>query len=217
MDNNTIETKPFEVLESEEKIEKKPKKFNLKIAIIIVVILAIGVLGYIFKGLFVVASVDGSLISRFEILSKLEKTSGKSLLDSLITEKLIKNEAKAKGVSVSNDEVNAEIKKVEDQITAQGGTLDAALAAQSMTLNDLRDRIVLQKDLEKLLGDKISVSDQEIEKYITDNKVTLPKGQEAETKAQIKDTLISQKLNTEAPTLIDSLKSKANIKYFVNY
>ncbi len=200
-----------------QKTERKAIKIPIKTVIIIAVIVAIGVLGYIFKGLFIVATVDGSPISRLEIIKKLEKASGKNLLDSLITEKLIKNEAKAKEISVSDEEVNAEIKKVQDQIEAQGGTIDEALAAQGMNINDLRERIILQKNLEKMLGDKLNVSDQEVEQYIKDNKVTLPKGEEAETKNQIKESLIGQKLNTEAPLLIESLKIKAKIQYFVNY
>jgi len=221
MDDQTSQTESLGVQESQQKADNKFIKISFKKTVIIAVIAAIilvsGMLVYFNKGLLVAATVNGSLISRLDIVQKLEKESGKSLLDSLITEKLVQSEADAKKIIISNDEINAEIKKIEDQVVAQGGTLDAALAAQSMSMNDLRSRIVLQKEMEKLVADKINVTDQEVAQYITDNKVSIPEGQEAAINDQIKSELRNQKLDTEAQALITDLKSKAKIQYFVNY
>ncbi len=145
-------------------------------------------------------------------------TSSSILLDSLIVEKIIENETSAKKIVISNDEVNVEIKKIEDQIAAQGSTtLDKALAAQGMSLEDLKKQIILQKQLEKLVADKINVTDAEVAQYIKDNAISIPKGQEAATLANIKNTLMNQKLSTESTALIETLKSQAKIRYFVNY
>jgi dGTP triphosphohydrolase len=217
MDNNTIQTESTSAQEHQQKADKKSIKISIKTTIIIVVIIALGVLVYFYKGLFIAATVNGSPISRLTIIQKLEKASGKNLLDSLIAEKLIQDEANAKKIVVSNDEINAEIKKIQDQITAQGGTLDAALSAQGMNMDDLKKQIILQKEMEKLVADKINVTDQEVAQYITDNKISIPSGQEAATNDQVKNELRNQKLNTEAQALISDLKAKAKIRYFVNY
>ncbi len=217
MDNNTTKTESLNTQKYQQKADKKSIKISIKTAIIIVVIIALGVLAYVYKGLFIAATVDGSPISRLAIIQKLEKASGKNLLDSLITEKLIQKEANAKKITVSNDEINAEIKKIEDQIVAQGGTLDAALAAQGMSMDDLKKQIILQKEVEKLVADKINVTDEEVAQYIKDNAISIPKGQEATTTTQIKNELRNQKLSTESNTLIVTLKSQAKIRYFVNY
>jgi len=217
MDNNTIQAESISAPESQQKADNKSMKINIKTAIIIVVIIALGVLVYFYKGLFIAATVNGSPISRLAIIQKLEKASGKNLLDSLITEKLIQDEANAKKIVVSNDEINAEIKKVQDQITAQGGTLDAALSAQGMSMDDLKTRIILQKEVGELVADKINVTDEEVAQYIKDNKISIPEGQEAATNDQVKNELRNQKLDTEAQVLISDLKAKAKIRYFVNY
>ncbi len=217
MDNNTIETESLKMQEPEQNTDEKPKKMSPKTTIIILVIIVILALAYIYKGLFIAATVNGSPISRLAIIQKLEKANGSSTLDSLITEKLIQDEARAKGVAVSDDEANAEIKKIEDQISAQGSTLGAELATQGMSMDDFKKQVILRKEIGKLLGDKINVTDQEVEKYISDNKVTIPSGQEATARGEIKSNLINQKLNTEAPILIKDLKTKAKIQYFVNY
>jgi len=219
MDNNTIQAESLNAQEHQQKAYKKSIKIkiSIKTAIIIVVIIALGVLAYIYKGLFIAATVNGSPISRLAIIQELEKASGKNLLDSLIIEKLVQNEANAKKITVSNDEINGEIKKIEDRIVAQGSTLDAALAAQGMTMEDLKKQIILQKEVEKLVADKINVTDEEVTQYIKDNAISIPEGQEATTTAQIKDELRNQKLNKEAAALITTLKSQAKIRYFVNY
>jgi len=185
--------------------------------IIGVAAVALLVLGFMYKGLVVAAWVNGAPISRFQVLGQLEKMSGKNVLDSLITKKLIEDEAKAKGIAVTKDEVSAEISKIEEQIKTQGGTLDAALEQQGMTREDLEIQISVNTKIQKLLADKLSVTDEEIAKYITDNKVNVPKGQEQQFNDSIKAQLAQQKLSTEAQSLVASLKGSAKIKYFVNY
>jgi foldase protein PrsA len=217
MDNNTTQTESLNTQEHQQKADKISIKISIKTAIIIVVIIVVGVLAYVYKGLFIAATVNGSPISRLAIIQKLEKASGKNLLDSLITEKIVQNEANAKNITVSNDEINAEIKNIKDQIAAQGSTLDEALVARGMTIEDLKKQIIFQKEVEKLVADKINVTDEEIAQYIKDNAISIPEGQEATTTAQIKDELRNQKLSTEGNALIATLKSQAKIRYFVNY
>jgi len=216
-DEKSIQSEPVNVQNQPLVADKKSIKISRKTAIIIVVIIALAVLAYIYKGIFIAATVNGSPISRLSVIEKLEKQAGKSLLDSLIDEKLIKNEVDAKKIIISADEINGEIKKIEDQVANQGGTIETALAAQGMSMDDLKTQIVLRKEMEKLLADKIIVTDQEVAQYIKDNNITVTKGQEAETNDQIKNALSSQKFSSEAQNLINDLKSKAKIQYFVNY
>ncbi len=217
MDTNPEETESS--LEPEQGIgeEKKRKTISIKTAIIIAVVLVIGALAYGYRGLLIAATVNGSPISRLSVISELEKKSGKAALDELITKKLIDDEAKKNGVTVSDDEVSAEITKIDDQIKAQGKALSEVLLEQGMTESDLRLQITIQKKLEKLLADKTQVADDEIKKFIADNKVVVPAGQEETYKNQARDQLTQNKLRDAAGLLIDSLRSQASINYFTNY
>jgi foldase protein PrsA len=194
-------------------------KFMLstKAAIAIVAVVVVAALGYRYKGFLVAATVNGSPISRLAIIQELEKRSGKAALDELVTQKLINDEANKKGVAISGDEVTAAIKGIEDQVKAQGQTLDGALAAQGMTMEDFRTQITIQKTLEKLLADKTLVTDVEVEQYIKDNKEAVPPGQEVAYKDQIKSQIAQQKLRTEAGSFIAALRAQASINYFINY
>jgi len=196
---------------------KKRQFISTKTAIIIAVIIILAALVYYYKGLFIAATINGSPITRLAVIKELEKASGKQALDSLITKKLINNEAIKKGISITSEEVDAEIKTIEDQIKAQGQTLEQALATKNMKLEDLKQQILTRKTLEKILADKLQVTEDEITKFITDNNVAIPQGQEEAYRTQIIAQLKQQKLNTEAETLITSLRSGATIKYFTNY
>jgi len=122
-----------------------------------------------------------------ELDNIIEKQGGKSILDSLITDTLIKNEAKKKGIIISEDEVNQEIKTIEASVTEQGGTLEQALLQQGMTKESLRESVKNQKIIEKLFADKLKVTDAEVNKYIAENEIPIEEGKEAETKKQIMD------------------------------
>ena len=206
------------------KIEPKKEKIKITIskralvaAAIIIAIAAVGALAFYLKGLVIAATVDGMPIYRLSVIYSLERNAGKKTLDALITKKLIDNEARAKGVVVTPADVDAEIKKIEDQVKTQGVTLDQAISEQGITLNYLKDQITVQKELEGLLADQLGVTDADIKKYIADNKITVPKGEEANFNDQIKNQLKQQKLSDAATTLLDSLRAKSKINYFVNY
>jgi dGTP triphosphohydrolase len=223
MENDIMRPESFEAQEPEKAqeplpaTEKKTRRISLKMMIIIGAIVVLGVFAYIYKGLFVAAIVNGTPITRLSVIQELEKASGKQALSSIITQILISEEASKKGFLVSEDEVNAEIKKIEDQIKSQGQTLNEALAVQGITLEALKKQIVIQKEVEKLVADKTQVSDEEIGQYIKDNSITIPKGQEATYKDDLKSQIQQQKFNEAASAFVESLRSQAKIQYFTDY
>lgn len=192
------------------------KVINLK-SLLVLAIVVLAVLGYKYRGLFIAASVNGSPISRFSIIRMLEKQSGKVVLDNLITEKLIEGEARKMGVSIPKEEIEAVLKNIEEQVKAQGQTLDQALAMRNMSKEDLIAQITIEKKLQKLLSDKIQISDADIDTYIKDNKITPPNGQELDFRKNIQDQLQQQKLSSEADIFIAGLKDKASIGRFAGY
>lgn len=182
---------------------------------VLIVLLLVGIVFY-FKDSFLAATIDGKVISRLSVIERLEKQGGKKALDSIITEQLIENEVEQQGLAVTEEEVAAEIKTIEASVAAQGSTLEEALAGQGLAMEDFRKSLKLQKALEKLLGDKIQVTDEEINKSLGD-KAGIPAGKEEEIRAQITEQLKSQKLNQEAAKYIEELRAKAKIKYFMQY
>jgi parvulin-like peptidyl-prolyl isomerase len=166
----------------------------------------------------VVAVVNGRPITRISLIKELEKQGGQSILDGLIEKSLIYQEAGKQNISISKEELDAEIKSIEDYIQEQGLSLDEALSMRGQTKSDLADQIKLQRLVEKILGEKISVSDEEIKAYFDENASLYDAGTKLETvKDQIKETLFQQKLSEEYYTWVEELKTKAKINYFVSF
>ena len=183
----------------------------------LVIILIAGLL-YLLRSLFIAAMVNGQPISRVSVISELERQSGKQALDTLITKTLITQEANKQGVTVSQDEVNTEIKRIEDNVKKQGQTLDQVLALQGMDRQALVDQIKIQKTVEKLLGKDIKITDKEVNDYIEKNKDALGSDPtSAATKTQVKDQLTQQKLSEKFQTWLQDLQKKAKIDHFVKY
>jgi len=196
---------------------KKDVKVNTKYVIIIVAVGLLIALGYHYRGVFIAATVDGSPISRLSVIHELEKTTGKQALTSLVTQKVIAAEVKKKGVVVGDEEVDAEIKRISDIVTAQGGQIETVLAAQGMTLLDFRQRALMQLQVEKLLGDKIVVTDADVEAYIKENDLAIPKDQMDKARGELKEQMRRNKVGQEGQTLVDSLIADAKITYFGAY
>jgi foldase protein PrsA len=181
---------------------------------VVVVALAL----FFFKGLFIAATVNGQPISRLAVVSQLEKQGGKQALDNLIVENLIRQEAQKRHVSVSQSDIDGQIKKIEDQLKGQGMTLDNALAAQGLTKSDLVDQLTIQALLTKMIGNSVSVSDADIEKYIAANQDNLPKDlSDADLKSQVRSQLEQQQLQTKTQAFVATLQKNAKITYFVGY
>lgn len=196
------------------KMSKTTKTF---IVVLVVFALLLGV-AYYFKGVFIAATVNGNPISRMSVVQELEKKAGKNILDTMITKKLISDEIKKRGIVVKEEDIDSEIKKIEAQVTAQGGTLEAALVGQGMTESDLLEQIRINKELEQVLGDKILVSDDEVNQYLSANKISPTTGVSSDDlKNQTREQLKGQKFNTEATKLIDDLRAKAVINYYTQY
>jgi len=205
------------------KTEQPKTNFNAKnirkpYILVGAVIVVLGVLLYVGRGLFVAAVVNGQPISRLSVIKETEKQSGKQALDTIVRNTLIEQEARKANVTVSDKEIDAEIANVQASLAKQGQKLDDALAMQGMTRDDLRQVIRLNKLVTKIVGSDVKVSDAEVTAYLDKNKDLLPQGQtEDQMKATAVEQIKQQKLNTKIQTWLESLQTKAKITYFVQY
>lgn len=190
-----------------------------KIHIIIVALLILIGLGlYYFRGLFVVATVNGQPITRLEVIKELEKQAGKQTVNTMVTKILIMQEAKKQNISVSEAEINTEVKKVEDNLSKQGQNLDQLLAMQGGTRTSFIEDIKLRKLVEKMLAKEVAVTDAEINAYIEQNKEAMPEGSSSATlRENVKEQLTQQKLGTQFKTWLDNLQKNSKISYIVTY
>jgi parvulin-like peptidyl-prolyl isomerase len=191
---------------SDSRMSGMPKlPISRKTAYIILLAIGVAVLLYAANKYLVVAWVDKMPVTVFEYYSTLSKRYGKDVSEELIVQKLLESEAKAKGIVVSDEELNSEIKKIEDQ---QGGAdkLQQILTAQNITQDEFHRLVKLQLMRSKLFADGAMVTDGEVDQYITENKdafapttdangVTTDPKTDQKLRDSIKEQLQQQKTN----------------------
>jgi foldase protein PrsA len=146
-----------------------------------------------------------------------EKQSGKQTLDTLVRNELIEQKAVKSKVTVSDKEVETEIKKLKDNLKKQGQDLTQVLSMQGMSMDDLNKLIRLDKLVSKMVGKDVKVTDQEVAGYIEKNKESLPSTDEATLKKQVKEQLTQQKTSEKVRTWLADLQKQANVVYFKQY
>ena len=177
--------------------------------ILVIIVLAFGSLFVLKKNWFVVAMVNNRPITSIELYQKLNQQYGQAVLDSLIQEKLIKNEAKKQKVAVSTKELDGRLKEIEEQLGGKEA-LDYALKSRNLSLEQVKDQIKTQLLVEKMLGKDVEVTDADVETFIKDN----PTAKDL-SKDKIKEQVRSQKINEKFPAWLEELKKNAKISKFI--
>jgi parvulin-like peptidyl-prolyl isomerase len=194
-----------------------PKKNRQRLWLLIGgLILLLLVVGYQFKNRFVVVLVNGQPITRAAYVKELEAQGGTTMLQRMITERLVTEEAAKQNINVGQEEIDQEIQKIEENLKTQGQTLEEALAAQNMTLAELQKQIRISKLITALTASQVMVTDADVQKYIADNKDQIPTGKDAPANLNdlIKKQLEQTKQQEVTNTWLDELQKKANIQYW---
>lgn len=205
---------------------------NKKITYSLTAVAGLLILGFLAYKYLVVAWVDYYPVTRIELYRELEDQYGVEIKDNLITERLILNEARKRGVSVSNEEIQDELTKLEAQ---QGGAeqLNQILTMQNISRSELERRFKFRILVNKMFGMNAVVSEEEINNYIEQNKdqILALGGQQPQTDAQgnvlaesqpgtvsaqlrqeIKDQLMQQKVSDDFTKWLEEAKKSARVR-----
>ena len=163
-----------------------------------------------------IARVNGQPISRIEFYKELQKSSGETVLNDLITKKLISQEADKRGIKISEADVQNELGKIRSSIESQGSTLEDVLTYQGVTKAQLVENIQIQKKLEGILKEQITVSDSDVKDYYDQNKTAYPATQTFDQlKDQIRSELYQSKIQEAYASWIAEVRGKSLIEKYL--
>lgn len=179
----------------------------------IIILLGLLLLAFYKKDWLVAATVNGAPISNFEVLGRLNQQYRSQVLNQMVNERIITDEAKKNNVTVSNEEVDNKISQLEANV---GGTeaLDGLLVQQGQTRSSLRDQLRIQIMIEKLYAQDATSSAEEINAFMEENKDQLQATTSAEQVKEAEEILTQQKLAKVFNQKFQELKEKAQVKIF---
>jgi len=176
-------------------------------------IIGLSILAVTNKSLFVAATINGSPVSNLELQSRLNTQFRQQVLNEMINEKIILDEAKSKKIIVQKSEIDNQVTELEGNMGGKDA-LDNILNMQGQTRGQLRDQIKIRLLAEKMYGAEATVSAEEVDQFITENKDQLQSTEPAEQIKEAREILEQQKLSQIFSTKFQELKQAAQIKVF---
>ncbi len=161
------------------------------------------------------AIVNGQRVYMGELNRRLEQTYGKQVIVDLIDETLVRQEATKKNIKITKQQIDSEVKKLEDQF---GGKqkLNDELVTRSMTQADLRRQLENSLIIEQLIGKDITVTEDEKKQFFEQYKDMIIPGNAnptyAEAEQRIVDYLKDNKLQEKYQTWIKGIEDKSKIQ-----
>ncbi|WP_226672219.1 peptidylprolyl isomerase [Rossellomorea aquimaris] len=117
----------------------------------------------------VVAKVGSESITKDDLYSTLVDQYGDGALDTLIAEKIVKLESEKKDLTVKDSEIDKELENIKGQYDSEDA-FNEALASSGSNLDSVKENIKTYLLTEKLLKDRVSITDDQIKEYFDANK-----------------------------------------------
>ncbi len=188
----------------------KPPGKRFLLGLVVVAILG---LAWMKRSWFVAATVNGRPIWRSELNQTLTARFGEQTLEAMVTERLIKDAAAAQKISISAKEVEEKEAEFLSRLGADVN-LEELLKFQGMTKIDFDEQTKLQLTVEKILGGQIQITESDINNFIASNRAQLVATQEAQMRAEARQTMFNQQISKLLQPWFGDLRAKAKVIKF---
>lgn len=162
------------------------KKLNKKVISLMLVLVIVGVAlvgcsnGASSSDDEIVAKVGDMTVTKSELYDELIKQNGAQILDILIADKIMHSEVEKQNISVTDEEIETGLEEMRDFYGSEEA-LNTELTNYGLTLDDVKDNIKSNLQIERLLAPYVEISDEEIADFYEENKASF--GQEEQVKA----------------------------------
>ncbi len=195
-----------------------PKKQNPLFLVLVVILL--GVLAFNLakknRGMFIAGTVNEVSVSRSQLDKTLMTRYGKSTLDELLSIALLDQLASKNGVTVTDEEINTEIKTLEDRLGGAEAlkTNMAQFGIDDAKLREELTAVVKQRKLAAKLFE-VKLEETEVKKYYDDNKAQYTNKKYEDVKAEIEGMLRDQKLQTQFSEWFNKEREGAKVNTYI--
>jgi len=184
----------------------------------IVVLSGILIFGLVkkYRHLFVVGVVNTTPITRWQLDRVIFGRYGKSSLDEMVNIVLLEQLAKQNGVKLVASDIDNEITQLEERLggkEALKANMERFGVDDAKLKEEVRSIVLQRKIAQKVFN--ISITDEEINSYYSQNKVLFDKKTLDEVKDEIKKSLEQQKVQEDFSKWFQEEKAKAKISLFI--
>jgi foldase protein PrsA len=135
----------------------------------------------------IVAKVDDREITKEEFYDQLVSQNGKEVLNALIAEKIIEIEVEKQNIEITDEEIEKEIDEMKEYYGGED-EFNNALTYFGYSLEDIKQNIVINLKLQKLLEPYIEITEEEMQDYFEANKSYLDEEEQVRASHILVDT-----------------------------
>lgn len=193
-------TSENQVAQKETKLWKN--KYVWIIGVIVVAAVAVNLVMYFWltsPSRIGVASVNGEVIKKDEFIKAIISQNGQNVLDALIENTLIQQEAKKEGITITDEEVQDRVNNFKSAVGSQD-KFDSLLSMYGLTEETLKEQLIPQMLAEKLITKDKVITDKELMDFFVKNKSSF------DEKEMIMARHILVKTQEEAQEILNRLK-----------
>lgn len=196
-------------------VPPRPSPIRFKVILGFVVLVVVAALVWSKnKGWLLAASINGQPVTRAELNERLTQRFGSQMLEAMVGEKLIMNEAAKQGSVANDDEVKQKIAEVEKSLSGTM-SLDDSLKMQGITRDEFENQVRIQLVIEKMLSSEVSVSAEEVTDYLKNNANTMTATTDAERKTEAENQIKGNKMAQKFSEWFAKLKDSAKIEKYL--
>lgn len=196
------------------------KKFDISMLSVSILLLALVVLG-VYQSWEktkldpALAKAGDTTITQHQFYSEMKDLYGKQVVDEMVAEALIIQEAKEQNVSVSEEEIADEINSMKAQLGSDEAFLDY-LGSVGMDEQELTERLEVLMTRDKLLDKAYPVTEEQIQSYYEQNKDLMgsPAPELEQVREQIVMILTDSNRQANYEQLWADLKEKHKVEWF---
>ncbi len=138
----------------------------------------------------VIAAVNGEEITKDELYDAMFTSGGREILERLITNRLILQEAKALEISINEEDLDAEIGKViRENFYGAEDYFYQALEQYGLTEEALRKDLEIDLLLRKIIRNEVEITDEDVREYYTENQYLFNSPEQVEARHILVETL----------------------------
>lgn len=163
----------------------------------------------------VVANVNGEPILMDELIDELLVREGETVLNRLVRERLVEQEAKKAERDVTSERVDAEIEAIRAQFDSDEA-FAAALEQAGHTQETLRRDVTIELRLQAILGDQVEVTEDELRQAYEQNQDELGGAPFEEARDRLHTFIYQQKMNQAVAAWLDEKLAESDIETFPN-
>ncbi|WNC14202.1 SurA N-terminal domain-containing protein [Brevibacillus brevis] len=154
-------------------------------------------------------------ITQYQLYDEMKSLYGKQMLNELVAQSLIKQEAKLQNITVSKEDVDKEINGMKQQIGSEEAFKNY-LDSMGMNEEKLRNQLQLLMTRDKLLDKAFPVTEEQIQQYYNANKDQMgsPAPELDKVRDQIKNVLVESNRSENYGKWMESLEKNHKVEWY---